>query len=331
VWSRLYHGETDFEIVGRWKLWFGGSAVVIAIGLASLLGNGLNLGIDFTGGTVWEVAAGKADVAEVAAAMTDLGYQDAQVQEVTQNSDGTSTRFLRVEAAAEAEPDAATTDALDEARAGLGRLEADAPAAVVGDLRGVRDELNGVTGPFETAVPAPLVALQAEIDALPDAVETAEDAAAVTTVHRAAIGRMTTEVEDLVDLEGAERARLSQDVTDTLTRLTGTPESEVTIDTVGPSWGQQISQKARNALVVFLIAITVFITLRFELKMAVATVLALFHDLIVVIGLYSLFGFPVTPATVSAAHDARSRSTTGSWCSTGSTRTPAWSRAPRPR
>ena len=300
VWSRLYHGETDFEIVGRWKLWFAGSAVVIAIGLASLVGNGLNLGIDFTGGTVWEVAAGKADVAEVAAAMTDLGYQDAQVQEVTQNSDGTSTRFLRVEAAAEAEPDAATTDALDEARAGLGRLEADAPAAVVGDLRGVRDELYVVTGPFETAVPAPLVALKAEIDALPDAVETAEDAAAVTTVHRAAIGRMTTEVEDLVDLEGAERARLSQDVTDTLTRLTGTPESEVTIDTVGPSWGQQISQKARNALVVFLIAITVFITLRFELKMAVATVLALFHDLIVVIGLYSLFGFPVTPATVIA-------------------------------
>lgn len=300
VWSRLYHGETDFDIVGRWKVWFAASAVVIAIGLASVIGNGLNLGIDFTGGTVWEVAAGDADVAEVSAALTDLGYQDAQVQEITQNSDGTSTRFLRVEAPAEADPAPATTKALDQAESGLDRLVGDAPSAVVGTLRGVRDELSGVTGPFATAVPESLVTLQAEIDALPDAVEAADDDAAVTAAHRAAIARMTTAVEDLVDLEGAERARLSQDVTDALTRLTGTPEAEVTIDTVGPSWGQQISDKARTALVVFLVAITLFITIRFELKMAIATVVALFHDLIVVVGLYSLFDFAVTPATVIA-------------------------------
>jgi len=111
---------------------------------------------------------------------------------------------------------------------------------------------------------------------------------------------MTKAVEDLVDLEAQERARLSQDVTEMLTKQTGTPEAEVTIDTVGPSWGRQISEKARSALVVFLAAITVFITIRFELKMAIATVVALFHDLIVVVGLYSLFNFPVTPATVIA-------------------------------
>jgi preprotein translocase SecF subunit len=299
LWSRLYHGQTDFDIVGRWKLWFGGSAVVIAIGLVSLIGNGLNLGIDFTGGTVWEVAAGDADVAEVAEGMADLGYQDAQVQEVTQNSEGSSTRFLRVEAAADADPAPATSEALDAARSGLSRLAADAPAAVAGDLRGLRDDLSGVTGPFAVAVPEPLVTLQAEIDALPGAVEAAADDD-VPAVYRAAIDRMTPAVEDLVGLEAGERARLSQDVTDLLTRLTGTPETEVTIDTVGPSWGQQISEKAQNALVVFLVAITLFITLRFELKMAVATVVALFHDLIVVVGLYSLFGFPVTPATVIA-------------------------------
>lgn len=300
LWSRLYHGETDFDIVGRWKVWFAGSAVVIAVGVVSLVASGLNLGIDFTGGTVWEVPAGDADVAEVAAGMADLGYQDAQVQEVTQNSDGTSTRFLRVEAPAEADPAAATTEALDAARAGLGALAADAPAAVAGDLRGLRDELSGVDGPFAVAVPEPLVSLQAEIDALPGAVEDAADAEAGTAAYRAAITTMTGAVEDLVDLEATERARLSQDVTDLLTRLTGTPETEVAIDTVGPSWGQQISEKARNALVVFLLAITLFITLRFELKMALATVIALFHDLIVVVGLYSLFGFPVTPATVIA-------------------------------
>ena len=121
IWSRLYNGETDFDIVGRWKVWFVGSGLAIAIGLVSVVGSGLNLGIDFTGGTVWEVAAGKADVAEVSAALTDLGYQDAQVQEVTQNSDGNSKSFLRVEAASEVDPAPATDKALAKGRSGLDR------------------------------------------------------------------------------------------------------------------------------------------------------------------------------------------------------------------
>ena len=80
VLSRLYHGETNFNIVGRWKLWFAVSGLLIAIGMGALFVNGLNLGIDFTGGTVWEVPAGKADVADVEAAVRDLGYDDVQVQ-----------------------------------------------------------------------------------------------------------------------------------------------------------------------------------------------------------------------------------------------------------
>jgi len=293
IWSRLYNGETDFDIVGRWKVWFIGSSVAILIGVVSVVGSGLNLGIDFTGGTVWEVAAGKAEVADVSAAMTDLGYQDAQVQEVTQNSGGDTKRFLRVEAATEVEPDPATTAALKKARRGIDGLVDDAPPAVRGDLRGIRDDLSGVTGPFATPVPAPLKELQAELDALPAKVSEAKGTSAKTVVYRTALAPMTKAVEDLVDLEAQERARLSQDVTEMLTKQTGTPEAEVTIDTVGPSWGRQISEKARSALVVFLAAITVFITIRFELKMAIATVVALFHDLIVVVGLYSLFNFPV--------------------------------------
>jgi hypothetical protein len=103
--SRLYHGETNINFVGRWKLWFGISGVFLLIGLAALVGNGLNLGIDFTGGTVWEVPAGKADVADVESAMNDLGYDDVQVQLVTQNTGDGEDRILRVEAEATATPD----------------------------------------------------------------------------------------------------------------------------------------------------------------------------------------------------------------------------------
>jgi preprotein translocase subunit SecF len=54
---RLYHGETTFDFVGRRKIWWLVSAVVILAGLTSLATQGLNLGIDFEGGTSWEVPA----------------------------------------------------------------------------------------------------------------------------------------------------------------------------------------------------------------------------------------------------------------------------------
>src|SRR5690606_32797804 len=83
VLKRLYHGETRADIVGRWKLWFLLSGAVVLIGVVGLLARGLNLGIDFTGGTVWELRAGDAEIADVTQAMADLGYQDVQAQEIT--------------------------------------------------------------------------------------------------------------------------------------------------------------------------------------------------------------------------------------------------------
>jgi len=301
VLKRLYHGETRADIVGRWKLWFALSGAVVIIGVAALGVRGLNLGIDFTGGTVWELPAGDAEVQDVSEAMAELGYRDVQVQEVTQNVDGSNVRFLRVEAESTAEPAAETTAALDEFRSSLRAARSDAPADQRSELDVVRDGLSGVEGPFREAVPEPLSRLQGEIDGLAEAVEAAgDDEAAVALAYEVSVERMLTAVDELAELESAERTRLGQDVTTELSRLTGTPEEEVTVDTVGPSWGQQISEKARNALVVFMIAITIFITIRFEWKMAIATIVALFHDLLVVVGIYALFAFPVTPATVIA-------------------------------
>ncbi|HAM03642.1 MAG TPA: protein translocase subunit SecF, partial [Acidimicrobiaceae bacterium] len=47
---RLYRGETSFDFVGRRRLWYLLSGIVIAAGLVSLSTRGLNLGIDFKGG-----------------------------------------------------------------------------------------------------------------------------------------------------------------------------------------------------------------------------------------------------------------------------------------
>jgi preprotein translocase subunit SecF len=90
------------------------------------------------------------------------------------------------------------------------------------------------------------------------------------------------------------------DVTALIAEELGIDEGEVTSQAVSESWGDEITEKARNALIVFLIVITLYITFRFEWKMAIATLAALVHDILVTVGVYSVFGFEVTPATVIA-------------------------------
>jgi preprotein translocase subunit SecF len=72
------------------------------------------------------------------------------------------------------------------------------------------------------------------------------------------------------------------------------------IDTqfIGPSWGKDVSNKALKALIFFLLAVVIFLSLYFEWKMALAAMIALLHDLVITAGIYSLVGFEVTPATV---------------------------------
>jgi preprotein translocase subunit SecF len=74
----------------------------------------------------------------------------------------------------------------------------------------------------------------------------------------------------------------------------------VILNDVGASWGSDITSKAVRALVIFLVAVFVYITFRFERKMAIAAMVALVHDILVTAGIYSLSGFQVTPATVVA-------------------------------
>ena len=74
----------------------------------------------------------------------------------------------------------------------------------------------------------------------------------------------------------------------------------VAISDVGPTWGSQITKKAIIAVIVFFIIVVLYISFRFEWKMALAAFIAVIHDLLITVGIYSLFGFQVTPDTVIA-------------------------------
>ena len=80
----------------------------------------------------------------------------------------------------------------------------------------------------------------------------------------------------------------------------GVTEGEISIQSVGSTWGSQITKKAVTGLIVFLIAVIIYLSIRFEWKMAVSAIIALIHDLIITAGIYSIVGFEVSPSTVIA-------------------------------
>ena len=93
---------------------------------------------------------------------------------------------------------------------------------------------------------------------------------------------------------------LTQKIATALAHLTHSSVNAVSVEAVGPTWGSQITHKAVEALIVFVILISLYISIAFEWKMALAAIIAVVHDIIVTVGVYSLLHFLVTPDTVVA-------------------------------
>jgi preprotein translocase subunit SecF len=92
----------------------------------------------------------------------------------------------------------------------------------------------------------------------------------------------------------------AEEIRAALAEQAGIDAVDVNIEDVGPTWGGEISRKAALGLVIVLAAITAYIALRFELKMAIGAIIALIHDVVITIGVYALSGREVTPETVIA-------------------------------
>ena len=75
------------------------------------------------------------------------------------------------------------------------------------------------------------------------------------------------------------------------------PET-IAADLVGPSWGDQIANKAWQGLAIFMVLVVIYLAIAFEWRMAIAALVALIHDITITVGIYALVGFEVTPGTV---------------------------------
>lgn len=140
----------------------------------------------------------------------------------------------------------------------------------------------------------------------------------VASSSRATVASVTSAIEGL-NITGAEqpvvtlltgssrqlRVQTGQTSGAGLTRIqdrvaaaVGVPANTVSVQSIGSSWGSNITRKAVTSLIVYLVLVMVYLALAFEWQMGVAAIVSLLHDLIITIGIYALVGFQVSPATV---------------------------------
>jgi preprotein translocase subunit SecF len=124
-----------------------------------------------------------------------------------------------------------------------------------------------------------------------DAVQSVEPGTAplVTTVGLDSVRVQTEQLDDVT----------SEEVRIALADAYGVDSGAVTSSFIGANWGADVTEKALIGLVVFLLLVSLLMALYFRtLKMSVAALVALVHDMVITLGIYALVGFEITPAAV---------------------------------
>lgn len=124
-----------------------------------------------------------------------------------------------------------------------------------------------------------------------------------TTQQAEKISGHTALVQELGN--GGMRVQIAGVETDTSTQVKDELADKLHVDSekidaqlVGPSWGEEIANKAWQGLGIFMVLVVIYLAIAFEWRMALAALVALIHDLTITVGVYSLVGFEVTPGTV---------------------------------
>ena len=111
-------------------------------------------------------------------------------------------------------------------------------------------------------------------------------------VAQVGLADLRIQTEQLADVE-SEEARLA------LAEAYGLEGGEVASSFIGPNWGEDVTRQALIGLLIFLVIVSVLMSLYFRSwKMSAAALVALAHDLIITVGIYGAFGLEVTPAAV---------------------------------
>ena len=99
---------------------------------------------------------------------------------------------------------------------------------------------------------------------------------------------------------GDQPDTVRQAIQDAFAAKVGVTVDDISTSSTSSTWGKAITEKALRALIIFLVLVAGFIAWRLEWRMALAAIAAMLHDVLLSVGVYSLLGFEVTPATVVA-------------------------------
>jgi preprotein translocase subunit SecF len=123
---------------------------------------------------------------------------------------------------------------------------------------------------------------------------------AVQSIEPSSEPRITTVGLDSIRIQTEQLGDVaSEEVRIALANAYGVPSGSVTSSFIGANWGADVTEKALIGLVVFLLLVTILMALYFRtLKMSLAALVALAHDVVITLGIYALVGFEITPAAV---------------------------------
>jgi preprotein translocase subunit SecF len=120
-----------------------------------------------------------------------------------------------------------------------------------------------------------------------------------TGIEGASDPRVTIVGDDRVRVQTAALSTTeTAQVRDAVSEVLDVPTDAISVQVVGPSWGQEITGKALQGLGLFLVAVVIYLAVTFEPKMGAAAIAALAHDVLATVGIYAWTGFDVTPASV---------------------------------
>jgi preprotein translocase subunit SecF len=259
------------------------SLVVIVAGLVSLLiHGGPDLGIDFEGGTLVQIMFDKAvSINELRSVVEEAGYKNANIQEFGQSNE----YLIKVEEISES---GIAADKLIEALNGV------APKSgwkVVSIKEMPNDLGEGVDGGNLVIVEGTNI----------PSLEMLEDGIKKMGVGITAATKETeTRLAFNLPFKGIE-SKAADKLKDGISR--GFPDREITIrrtETVGPKIGEELKNRAWAAIVISLFGILIYISWRFEFRYAVGAIIALIHDIIITLGIFSITGKELSLVVVAA-------------------------------
>jgi preprotein translocase subunit SecF len=278
--------EPNIDWMGKAKYFFALSAILLIAGWISIFAKGgLYYGIDFKGGTNVDVRfAQPPDIDLLRKALTKQGLGNSEIQSVSDIGAGKSSEVLIF---------VSQNGTSDEARDS-------SKAQVVSALNATYGTANNGRLDFNTSTPTSLAAFLSQKDPLGLSINAGDKytqlAKQLTEYRDKTLNGLVANFDDLSKVTGVTAPVLSA-IKDNFSLG---PFAIRNTEIVGAKVGTELRRQAVFVTLYALAGMLVYIAFRFEWVFGAAAVLAVFHDVLITLGLFSLLHFEISLTVIAA-------------------------------